>query len=432
MMKENNEKGKIEDLNSANCSDGNELNIAFEKFNYSSQRLASLYSQLKTKVETVDKEMEEKNEELNKRINESHRVSQYLNSILESMHSGVIAVDLEGNITTLNRAAKNILCYQADDAVGKSCDTILNSLEKGKSLLRKAIDRKKDLLNFKRKVLRSDNREIWIESSVTLLRENDGSVVGAVEVFKDLTEIISLENKLEQVGDLASIGEMTASIAHEIRNPLNGIKGFASLLEDGFKKEDPRKRFVNHIVKGVDNLNNMVTDLLVLAKPITPSLEKNDIGEIMSEVITFAREDLKVNGSKIDIKTDYDNKPILLNCDRYMLYQVFFNIIKNSFQSMPSDGTVMVGINSREINGKNNGKRKVEVSISDNGVGINKDAQSRIFEPFFTTKSKGTGLGLSLVQKIVKLHNGQIQLESAPGRGTTFRVYLPKLNGNSN
>lgn len=402
------------------------LSSAFDKFNKSSEVLGGLYSQLKKRVELIDKEMELKNKELQDNVVELNRITQHMNSILESMHSGVVSIDLDGKVTTFNNAAEKILKVKKSQIIGKFCDMVMPNVNKQKPLLRKAIDSNRDFINSKRDVFGFDNKTISIKSNVTLLRESDGRVIGAVEVFKDLSEIKCLEHRLEEVGELASIGEMTASIAHEIRNPLNGIKGFASLLENGFKQEDPRKKFVNRIVKGVEDLNTMVTDLLVLAKPIKPDLEEYDINKIMSEVVLFAREDIKSMGNRINIKKGYDDDPIFLNCDRYLLYQVFFNLLKNSFQAIPGDGTVSIDINSR-LSGRN-GNDKVEVAISDNGVGINKVEQARIFEPFFTTKSKGTGLGLSMVQKIVKLHNGKILLESTPGKGTTFRVFLPTMN----
>lgn len=420
-------KESAKENNTNNCQN-NELTSAFEKFNQSSQKLAELYSQLKKRVELIDKEMDEKNRELKEKVEESYRMTQYMDSILESMHSGVIAVDMECRVTTFNKAAQKILGIKKEETMGRPYEFVMICPSERKSFIRKALGGKRDFINFKREVLRSDNKAIWIESSVTLLKEKDGGVIGAMEVFKDLSEIKSLENRLEEAGDLASIGEMTASIAHEIRNPLNGIKGFAALLENGFNETDPRKKFVGHIVRGVENLNYMVTDLLVLAKPIKPNLKEYDIGELLAEVISFARQDMDNTNNRANIKIDFDRKPVLLNCDRYLLYQAFFNLIKNSFQAIPYDGgRVFVDINP-VLNGER-GNGKVEISISDNGVGMNKDVQSKIFEPFFTTKSGGTGLGLSLVQKIIRLHNGQIKVESQPGTGATFRIFLPKTIG---
>ena len=408
------------------------LNLAFGKFKQSSQKLAGLYVQLKKRVELVDKEMEKKNKELRGKVEELNRTTQYVNSILESMHSGVVAIDLTGKVTTINKAGQEILGVEKDKALMSSCEDVVACTNGSDSLLNIAVDNKLNLISRKREVSGPDNKKIWIESSVSLLKENDGTVIGAVEVFKDLSEIKMLENRLEEADNLASIGEMTASIAHEIRNPLNGIKGFASLLDGGFNQKDPRKRFVNHIVKGVDNLNSMVTDLLMLAKPIKPNVKEHDVVEIMDEVISVAREDLRMSGNNIDIRTGYDMRSALLNCDRMMLYQVFFNLLKNSFQAISGCGSVFVRINSRFKN--DNALRAggdIEISIADNGVGINQESLTRIFEPFFTTKSNGTGLGLSLVQKIIKMHKGQIELESALGKGTTFRLLFPEVKKTS-
>ncbi|MGR3317808.1 MAG: two-component system sensor histidine kinase NtrB [Candidatus Anammoxibacter sp.] len=426
---------KVDTLKSGNV-DGlmaDDLNSAFDKFNHSSKRLADLYIKLQERVDVIDEEIERKNRELNCTVSELQRTTQYMNSILQSMHSGVVSVDLKGRVTTINKAAKEILGLEKERTIGKQCANVIVPVYEREGLLKRALDIKQDFVNQKREVLRLDKQIVWIESSVTLLRSEDGSVIGAVEIFKDLSEIKRLENRLEQAGNLASIGEMTAIIAHDIRNPLNGIKGFATLLEDGFNKKDPRKRFVNNIVKGVDNLNSMVTDLLVLAKPIKPDLKENNIEEILAEVILLAREDLRLAGNKIDIKTNYGKSPTFVRCDRNLLYQVFFNLLKNSFQAIRGEGgSVSVGINPSQTDGNVNGGKNVEISISDNGIGIDKEAQSKIFEPFFTTKSGGTGLGLSLVHKIMKIHNGRIEIKSAPGKGTTFRLLLPESNGKAN
>ena len=411
------EKKKI---NETNTSD---LHLSFDKFNQSSQRLTDLYLQLKKQVELIDIEMEKKNQELNDKVNELNRTTQYTNSILESMHSGVIAADLNGKVTTVNKAAEEILGIKRRKTIGKACEDVIVLTNSSEPLLKKAIKRKRNFMHKKLEVYSFDKHPVWIESCVTLLKDEKGVIIGAVEIFKDLSEIKQLENKLEQADNLASIGEMTASIAHEIRNPLNGIKGFASLLEDGFNKQDPRKKFVNNIIKGVDNLNNMVTDLLVLAKPIKPDIKENNVGEILSEVVSFAREHLRMVGNQINIVTDYNET--LLRCDRNLLYQVFFNLLNNSFQAIHGEGTVMVGINPGQSDKKVNGNSDVEVFISDNGIGIDKEIQSKIFEPFYTTKSGGTGLGLSLVQKIIKMHKAHIELDSTPGKGTTFRLLFP-------
>lgn len=410
-----------------------DLNVAFEKFTSSSDRLANLYAEMKEKVAAIDRELEGKNRALNDNVKKLNRTTQYLDSVLQSMHSGVVAVDLNGIVTMINKSAREILGLRNVRVVGESCESVIVPVGAIKgSLLMDAIGKRVVSINKKRELLRSDKQGVWVESSVTLLRDGDGSVVGAVEIFKDLSEVRELEDRLEEADNLASIGEMTASVAHEIRNPLNGIKGFAALLENGFNKADPRKRFVNNIVKGVENLDSMVTDLLVLAKPIKPELRDNRIGDILSEVISFAREDLRVSGSHIDIDFDYGRGESVVRCDRNLLYQVFFNLLKNSFQAINGEGAVSVSVRSAhrmaagQVDGANRG---VEIAISDNGVGIGREEQSKIFEPFFTTKSGGTGLGLSLVQKIIKMHKGEIELESAPGKGTTFRLLFPENQG---
>ena len=316
----------------------NDLSSAFDKFNHSSKRLADLYIKLQERVDVIDKEMERKNMELSCTVSELQRTTKYMNSILQSMHSGVVSVDLSGRVTTINKAAGKILGLKKERAIGKPCNNVIVSVNEGEELLKRALDIKQNFENKKREVLRSDKQTVWIESSVSLLNSEDGAVIGAVEIFKDLTEIKRLENRLEQADNLASIGEMTASIAHDIRNPLNGIKGFAALLEDGFNKKDPRKRFVNHIVKGVDNLNSLVTDLLVMAKPIKPDLKENNVEEILSEVILLAREDLRLAGNKIDIKTNYLKRPTFVCCDRNLLYQVFFNLLKIRFRLLMKTG----------------------------------------------------------------------------------------------
>lgn len=407
-----------------NC--GTELAAAFHLFNQYTQRLEESYNQLQNRFREIDREMAYTNACLKDKVQELDSLTKYLNSLLSSIHSGVIAVNLKGEVSTFNKAAEKILRLNASDVIGKMVERIFKSSNSIPPLLLLALKKGKNCIDVERKIETNQGLLKWIESSVSLIKDANENTIGAVEVFRDLSEIRELEMRLRNADKLAAIGAMSACIAHEIRNPLNGIEGFSALLARDFEDSDPRKKLVKNIIQGTKNLNRTVTELLVFARPLKLKLIDSSISEILDKTLFFVTEDMKQKGiHNIYVRKEYNLNGDILKCDAEKLQQVFLNLCLNAIQSMTCGGnlTVFTRMLGDDIQGD------IQVGIKDTGSGIKKEVVDKIFDPFFTTKHEGTGLGLAIVNKIIEVHNGKIFLESVEGKGTTFYINLPRNHG---
>jgi len=397
-----------------------ELLTIFDSFNTYAQKLESSYKQLQDKVKKIDREMAYTNECLNNKVLELDNQTRFVKSILESMHSGVVAVDNDGKIMTFNNVAEHTLNVFAGDVLGRDIRSALGHIGGFDDLLLESMSKNKRINNIKRIIEIEEGETRNIESSISILKDENGTITGAVEIFHDLSEICELKGRLSSAHDLVSVGTMAASIAHEIRNPLNGIEGFASLLER--ELEGDSLRLIKHIIKGTKNINKIVTDLLFLARPIKLNLRRDELPRIIDKALLFVEQELGHKGSRdIQIEKDYDSCEDIILCDTDRLQQAFLNILLNAIQSMPEGGKIKIF--TRKSTTKD--IPIIQIGFVDTGDGINDGTIKKVFEPFFTTKDDGTGLGLAIVRKIIELHEGRINIFSGPEKGTTIMVSLP-------
>ncbi|GJQ23640.1 MAG: PAS domain S-box protein [Planctomycetia bacterium] len=409
-------------LNTMSMKWDTELAAAFDVFNQYTQRLEESYKQLQKRVKEIDKEMALANARLKDKVQELDSLTKYLNNLLCSIHSGVIAVNTEGKISTINKAAEKIFKLVKSDLIGKKVEEIFKNSDGSTSLLILALTKKKNYIDVERKIVTHQGVTKWVESSVSMIKDANEKTIGAVEIFRDLSEIRELENRLRNADKLAAVGAMAASIAHEIRNPLNGIEGFSALLLRDFEDSDPRKKLVNNIIHGTKNLNKTITELLVFARPFRLNLKNSRISEILDKTLFFVIEDMKQkNVQKVNIRKEYSYDANDLMCDPEKLQQAFLNLCLNAIQSMPYGGNLTLFL--RSYGGERPGG--IQVGIRDTGIGIKNAVIHKIFDPFFTTRQEGTGLGLAIVSKIIDAHNGKISVESQENIGTTFFINLP-------
>jgi len=215
---------------------------------------------------------------------------------------------------------------------------------------------------------------------------------------------------------------MVGRIAHEIRNPLGSVELFASMLRKDLRDDPERRRYAEHIGMAVEAMDRLLANLLVCTKPNCPRPAWHPAGQLIRDALTMtghatAREGLAIRLQRDPAVSD-------LYCDEAQLKQVLVNLILNGTQAMPGDGTLTIGITGDRD--ALTGRPAVRLSVSDTGVGIEPEHRSRLFDPFFTTKEVGTGLGLAIVHAIVEGHHGRVEVESEPGRGTTFTINLPQ------
>ncbi len=247
---------------------------------------------------------------------------------------------------------------------------------------------------------------------------------GLEESYRKLQQqadlIIRIEEQLRRAERLSTLGELSAVLAHEIRNPLGSIRGTAEILRDDFRPGDRKYEFLQILVKETDRLNRVVEDFLKLARPVEVEQQSCDLAVELQEVAALAESAARQQGVKIEIGAAL--LPTIRG-DREKLRQVFLNLVLNGIQATPGGGRLT--INAAELPAAEGKSPRLEISFVDNGSGIAAEHLERIFEPFFTTKRGGTGLGLAIAQKIVESHGGSIAVTSAIGRGSSFVVTLP-------
>lgn len=367
---------------------------AFEIFTRTTQTMEESYRRLEARLRELDRELESKNREL-------AFTSDYLSSIMESMSDGVIAIDTAGVITTFNRAAGLALGHEWRDAVGKPFIEVF-----GREF---AVPSGRHAMELRAK----DGRMVKVSERDSPLFDRLLRRIGTVKVFQDQTEIELLRTRLQHQDRLAAIGQMAATVAHEIRNPLGGIRGFAALLARDIGEDDPRARLVEKILVGAKALERVVTDLLEFTRPLQLRLQSTPPREIVASAMGY----IDLGAREIEIENLVDAGALVV-ADPDKLRQVLLNILINAVQSIDNEGRIRVASSQRD--------GWVELCVSDNGCGMSERQLDQIFSPFYTTKEKGTGLGLAIAAKIVEAHGGRIAVVSAPGAGSTFTIALPR------
>lgn len=400
------------------------LNQAFQAFSDTTLKFQEGYQKLEEKVAHLTNELEEKNDVLQKNIVVLNNTQKYINSVLENISDGVMALDLNGTITTFNKAAQTITNFQAGEVIGKSYDVIFCSRGDEKKFLKDVL-REIAMLAGKETVIKNkEGEKVPVIAYSSPITDEYSCVKGVVITFNDITRIKELENAIERSKRLAALGEMAAGVAHEIRNPLGGIEMFSSLLERELADDPRKKEIAQKIIQGVRSLNKIVTGLLTFTRTLQKTHFRHiDFVDALEVSLAFAKRDFDERDIRIDKK--YENgRSIFVKGDSDQLKQVFLNIFLNAAHSIThANGVVSVNCSLFEKEGY------VVAEIADNGCGMDPECLEKIFHPFFTTKAKGTGLGLAISYRIIDAHGGRIQVESKKGEGTRFLIYLPLMQG---
>ena len=405
--------------NSAMQGDIDSLRRAFETFSDTTARLETAYLKLQGRVSELNIELEKKNRELSLNLSEMDSVKTHLENILESMKMGVIEVDLNGIITIFNRAAEEITGYAREDVLGEPyAGLFLPHGGKTPSAL-ETLRSDHEFRNEEKEMPHAEGISIPVEFSTSIVKSERGDALGVVEIFSDLRSIKKLEEEVAQARTLAALGEMAANVAHEIRNPLGAIGGFAALLERDIPVGDPKRTLLNKIINGVSSLNRIAANLLFYTRPLKARIRSEFIIQVVNDVLSMIEVELAQEKRPVRLVPFLPEEDIEVRIDPDLIQQVLINLMKNAYQAIDGEGEVRVGV------GPVAGARKVELYVSDSGKGMDEETRKRLFSPFFTTRADGTGLGLAIVRKIVEFHKGEIILESSPGKGSTFRILLP-------
>jgi PAS domain S-box-containing protein len=401
---------------------------SFETFNNVINNLQRQYLSLEKEFGEQGRRLEDINRQLRRTIKDNREATSFLNSILTSLTSGVVAVNKSGVISHFNSAAERITGIEAVQALGKKYDEIFSSGNGGCYSALDTVMTGAEFDSEEKVIVNNDGLEIPVSVSTSLLSDDDGDHSGAVEIFFDLTKLKRLEAEVNRVKTLAALGEMAATVAHEVRNPLGGIGGFAALLKREVEGDEAKSRLVDKIITGVNNLNDTVVALLDYTRRDQLNLREISLGRLIDESLEYARADLEGAETKIDLGVVFDEPTTRLTCDPHLMRQVLLNLIRNSREALTGGGRITIRAKQVAPDGANPlTSDAICISVEDNGEGIPQEIRDRIFRPFFSTKGKqsGSGLGLASVWKTVQAHNGAVTVESEDGKGSTFKVYLP-------
>jgi PAS domain S-box len=397
------------------------LQRAFSDFQVRAEKLGVAYNNMQRDFKNINIELDAKNEQLAESLKKQEEIQIYLSSILESMNNGVIGVDIMGNVTHFNPAAADITGFSPEEAISRSYAQVFKNNNDDPTLLR-TLHSGKEHKGDEKVLWHKDNHPVPVWFQTALLKDPRNRTLGAVEIFSDISRIKALEEQMQHTKTMAALGEMAATVAHEIRNPLGAMGMWAGLLERDMGPDDERKKLVKRIMEGLSRLNRIVSNLLVYSRPVKAQFRPVMLRHLLHETIDFVEIEAQRQGHAIAVKKRWrSNENASVLADPEKIQQVIMNLCINSIQAMPKGGTLSVYID------KIQDKRAEFASfrITDTGIGIAREHIDKIFDPFYTTKENGTGLGLAIVKKIVESHSGYLDVTSVINKGTTVKVFLP-------
>jgi signal transduction histidine kinase len=347
--------------------------------------------------------------------------------IVSSTRNGVIAFRRDGTLALMNDEAYRIFGLARGPAdVGRPFSEVLHDRPAIIRVLASAFELS-HLPNRAELRLKDLNRVIGY--TLFRVKEDEGETIGAVMFFKDLTRVEQLEERERLRDRLASLGEMAAGIAHELKNPLAGIEVMAGLLRRQVPDSPDAQSLLADILSEAKLANAIVVEMLEFVRPVRLQMERTEIGDVIQQSVTMAES--KAARGDVAVAVNVDPELPMIEADHHQLTQVFTNLIANAFEALDGNGhiTIRAIASSFEddpaLTGEQEPTPTVVVDVLDDGPGVPIDATDRIFDPFFTTKTTGSGLGLAIVRKIVDAHDGRIDVSSGPDSGTRFRVTLP-------
>ena len=343
------------------------------------------------------------------------RIKAFSDNLVENMPIGLLAIDHETQIASFNHVAGSVLNLQIQDVLGAGAEEVLP--DELWRLIGKP-DFKRRVVDQEIECVRNDGKMIPLEVSASPLTDETGMFLGHVLLFKDLTEVRALKQEVLRSQRLASVGRLAAGVAHEIRNPLSSIKGFATYFKERYREKPEDQQISGIMIQEVDRLNKVVGQLLDLAKPVTISPKRIHMTPFIEDSLRLVEN--QAAEKAISIHTEIDPEMETAWIDPERINQVLLNLYLNAIESMEANGKLAVAVLPDK-----SGPR-IGIRVSDSGSGINPEDLSHVFDPYFTTKAAGTGLGLAIVHNIIEAHNGEVHVKSQPQEGTVFMIWLPR------
>ena len=391
-----------------------ELETGFRAFSEAARSLENVYARLESSSRGVDRSLKDANRHLVEQVAGLDHENAELGAIFNGIPCGVVACDAGMSVQRLNRAAERMLGRDIAELVGRDARSFRG--RDGAAIL---------LLGREPLCVRTEQ-----ERTVTCLDGSQRTLVGTVEelptggwieILSDRTEVRHLRSQVTRLDTLAAMGEMAAGIAHEIRNPLSAVQGFAALmqrqLDEGTPARELLHRYCDRIRRGTSEVDGIIANLLLWARPGSGHPEQIELAGLLEQVRLDAQELLRTTGSAVVVGVTLPARGLVVHADRLRLKLALNNLVRNAMEAAGTHGCVAISVRSSAA--------RVLVQVDDNGPGIAPEMRARLFRPFSTGKAGGTGLGLALARRFVEVDGGEITAGSAPLGGARFEVMLP-------
>ncbi|WP_457553248.1 two-component system sensor histidine kinase NtrB [Desulfobacula sp.] len=334
-------------------------------------------------------------------------VKAFSDNVIQNMPSGLVTINKDHEITSVNAAAKDILGVDLKQPFPQMIELI------------REMEISRDVLNREINLAVALDRKIGLDITASPIKDSENQIMGFLFLFRDLTLIKELKKQVDKNKHLAAIGKLAAGVAHEIRNPLSSIKGFATYFGKRYEDKPSDLEIAQIMVKEVERINRSVTQLLEFAKPMTIEKKQVNIKEMITHSLKLVNHD--IDQKNIETKIFIDTKKIGIFTDGDRINQVLLNLYINAIEALDDQGILEIRVKDIAQD------ERIEIRVKDNGKGIDEASLDLIFDPYFTTRSTGTGLGLSIVHRIIENLGGSIRVESKKNEGTCFMINLPVL-----
>ena len=380
--------------------------------------VAFLSSLLSEQTRKSRKELKEKQFDLD-------RLETLNRNIVQSISSGLLTIDLDGNVVFFNKAAEEITGYSLTKVYLSKAEEIFPFLKERKGIFKRPSGRDHPPFRFESGFKKENGDNLYLGFSTSPLRDSEGNELGNIVIFQDLTRFKEMEKHIKMVDRLAAVGRLAAGMAHEMRNPLASLSGSIQVLKDGLELDERDERLMDIAMRETERLNSLITDFMLFAQPGLANKEivhiDRIIGDTLDELIC------RPEWSK-DIKTMQNiSTNVQIEVDPRQLRQALWNLFVNAIQAMPQGGELKIDVEeaAHELDSRDQAKDCIKIGVSDTGLGIPKDHLDKIFDPFFTTKDEGAGMGLAITYRIIESCQGKIVVNSEVGQGTSFSIFLP-------
>ena len=351
---------------------------------------------------------------MNQRLGENQ---EYIRQVVDSMATGLLSIDGDGRVLSYNNLSLEFLGLSRSEIEDLDLKKVIDFDASGIS---ETLGQARNIMDREISIGHPDGEHLPLAVSVSPILSSEGDCQGAVIILRDLREIKRLEERVSRSEKLAALGKLSATVAHEIRNPLSSIRGFAKFLSHALQDRPKDREYADVMVKEVDRINRVVTDLLNFARPLELEPETVNPAELIKHTVRLVEGDAK--SRNIKIRTETSQSPATAFLDPYQITHVLLNLMLNALQAMDNGQAMTAGVKQEDDSAN------ILFWVEDEGPGIPEEHIGNIFDPFFTKREKGTGLGLALVQKIVENHRGRIKVVTPlPGkdRGCRFVISIP-------